>query len=439
MGSRGLNTFVLFCAAGICAKALALMVQLEGWAYVDIIAATSDVVVCSKRVSGAEDELFALDTLGKKVLWRKNAYAVTRGETDGLGNLITVEIGDRLVSRKLKNGDVNWHKDLHAIAPGEPSQHPLPSDPNLARPSGLRYEYRDPLIRGEKAFVFRQARRGSPDRWSVLFEDWLVFDTADGRLLHHGSGACLGLAGDVPVVSKDDNTIVAINPSDYSQTEIYRDSTRDRLLAQPIDPWSRGTPAIQYSHRGRCIFNISTIPGNASTPAVYDSSNRKLTVIKPREKQNLPDNWILLSDYAIGYSATGRIAVYDADGKFLRESTLDTRTDADSAAIQFAGTSGTGAVIFRRAESLLVFDIPSLELTDHVERKPAQPWGRVFIRRSSDIIYSVEGNTSLQKMRPDRMPHKLTINLISLKSGQTLWSRIEEATIKKHHTDSPPH
>jgi hypothetical protein len=92
MSPRGLNTLVLFYAAGICAQASALMKQVEGWANIDIIVATSDVVVCSRSVSGAEDELFALDTLGKKVLWRKNGYAVTRGESDGWGDFLVIAL-----------------------------------------------------------------------------------------------------------------------------------------------------------------------------------------------------------------------------------------------------------------------------------------------------------------------------------------------------------
>jgi hypothetical protein len=437
MTPRGLNTVVLMCAAGICAQALGFIKLLEGWANVDIVVATSDVVVCSKRVSGAEDELFALDTLGKKVFWRKSGYAVTRGETDGRGNFLIIEPGNKLASRKLKNGEVNWRIDIAAAIPKDQRTRDAPPDPNSTRSRGTRYKYRGPFIRGEKAFVFRQAREGYVDLWTVLFHDWLLFDTADGQLLHHGNGECVGLAGDVLVVASEDNTITAVSSSDYGQREIYRDQTPGRLTARPMDGWSRGSPAIQYSDSGRCIFNITHSPGLVSRTAIYDSSSKKLTVIEPLEKPKLQADWILLSDYTIWYSVTGRIAVYGADGKLMRERKLDPPTDADRGKLLFAGTSGNGSLIFRRGARLLVFDVPSLELTSDVKRQASAPSGDVFIKRGSDVIYSVEGSTALEKMPAEQLTRKITVNLTSLKSGGALWTYTEEVTIKKHQTATP--
>ena len=425
MSLRGLNTLVLLCAATICAESLAITKQPEGWANVNIVAATSDVVVCAIHVSTAQDELFALDTLGKKVLWRKKGYAVTRGETDGRGNFLVVEPAEKLLSRKLKNGEVNWQS---------PFPPPRDNEPNSSR--HICCKYRGPFVRGQKAFVFRQGRKApSAD---VLFNDWLVFDTADGRLLQHGDSYPLGLAGDLLVVEKDHGSIAAITGSDFREYPIYRKHAPHASAAHPFDAWPRGGPQIQYSHEGRCVFRIADSPGPLYRATIYDSSGRKLTILEPAEDPSLPVDWILLSDYAIRYSAAGRIAVYDSVGKRARQYELPPPTDADNDNLLFAGTSGNGSLIFRRRERLLVFDVPSLELTAQVKRKANAPWGRIFIKRASDIIYSVEGNTVFENMPAEQVTRKIIVNLTSLKSGQTLWAHTKEVTIKKQQTASPP-
>ncbi len=430
MSSKLLNTLVLFCVASICAEALGLTNQPEGWADVEIIVVTSDVVVCSRSVSGAEDELFALDTLGKKLLWRKSGYAVTRGETNGRGDFFIIASPHSIVSRKLKNGEVNWQTEIDVPTLTARTEPAAPQDPNLAA-HPLTYEYRGPFIRGEKAFVCRHARRDS----TLLHDDWLLFDAADGKLLHRDADACLGLAGDVVIAERDANSIVAVSSSDYGQRPIYREQTPGPLAAAPLDLWSGG-PEIQYSHEGKCIFEITLAPSSKSAAAVYDSSSGKLTILEPVAEPNLPADWILLSDYAVSYSPTGRIAVYGLDGKLVRQYTLQPPTDASNDQLRFAGTSGNGSPIFRRAESLLVFDVPSLELTAGVKRQPNAPWGDIFIRRGSDIIYSVEGNTAFEKMPAEQLTRSITVNLILLKSGETLWTHTEEVTVEKRNAPS---
>jgi hypothetical protein len=277
----------------------------------------------------------------------------------------------------------------------------------------------------------------SPDRPTVPFDDWLLFDTADGKLLHRGTDACLGLAGDVVVAARDANSIVAVNSSDYSQCRIYRRQTPGALAACPLDLWSGG-PEIQYSHEGKCIFKITVAPASVNAAAVFNSSSRKLTILEPLQEPELPADWILLSDFAIWYLTTGHIAVYDFYGKLVREYKLQPPTDAPGDKLRFAGTSGNGSPIFRRAEHLLVFDVPSLELTADLMRQPNASWGDIFIKRGSDIIYSVEGNAVFEKMPAEQLNHRIAVNLISVKSGQTLWSHTEEVTIKKLQTGSPP-
>ena len=113
MGWKRSGLLVSFVAAVICLGARDLAADFEGWAELWIVVAESGIVVCHKWVSGAERELFALDTMDKKVLWRvKDHGARRRGEVDGRGNFLVVDSDEMLVSRKLRTGEVNFRQSI---------------------------------------------------------------------------------------------------------------------------------------------------------------------------------------------------------------------------------------------------------------------------------------------------------------------------------------
>jgi hypothetical protein len=439
----------------------AQFVRVDGHADLNVLFVHDQTILFSKRISGAEDELFALDAKARTVRWRQEVKAIGSTAVTDTNGAFYMFARDCLQKRDLHTGKLIWKTQLDSIPQQKTVPKPTLSDrwqAILAKLQGggrpfvpitvsfggapNRYDYK-PVLSGPSLVVFREAMSGGGCVILSCFKDWLMFDRNTGKQTSAGSGERLGVAGSSLLV--DD-----VAGFGLIRNGQFRDFSFDGLnSSQSHNSFSSRDRSAQYSWNGRCVFKNGD--NEREEIFVYDAEKSKVDSFKLPVVPGLQVNWVLLDSNLLryaecpAYSSDGKgsrgapwFELYDLKGKLIARRETGALTN-EHWFLSFLGTSPTSTVLFQDGDGRIVVETPSLRIT------PSSPANRIkrtdnetsytytswHMDRGSRHLYEVQRNTMVYKMTGPQMKHAFEIKAVEATTGQRLWEYIEPTTIKR--------
>lgn len=460
-----------------------MVVWIDGHASIDIVLVTENTIVCTKQVSGDDgEELLAIDTSTHTVKWRQKVGRVlSKATADGTDSFY-VTTKDFLEKRALQTGTLIWQTRLDAI-PEQKSQpkpklkdyyqralemigltQPLPTTIRLGRIGTPKwYTYQSPIVTGSKVLVLREANDGGGCVVMRCFEDWLLFDRKRGLFADGGSGRFLGEAGSSVLIGGDTG-LHFIKQGVLYEVKDFNAAQQGSFSFAPA--FSRDYE--RFSFNGRCIFEMRT--GANAQLVLFDERKEAISSFPvPQTRTNHQASWVLLDNHVLRYAETQRhhldekptpkgepwFELYDWNGRCLHQ------VEFSGAALQFADASRsfdpvvfpvspsekhwwisfagrtTNGLLFTCDERLFQLELPLLKVVSVAKpssREISTSQDRsthVRSDRKRQMIYEIEGNTTISRMAQDTMPHKISIVAKDAVSGRFLWKHTEQIAIKK--------
>jgi hypothetical protein len=440
-------------------NASSLLVIQEGYARLWIILITDGIVVAAKGASGVEEEeVFALRTADKAVMWRfKAKHAWQPGLADGT-NAFYMFDKDVLQKRTLQTGALLWSTRLDSIQEQKSkveSTEPWWEDfldkagvkaatkPVTVRFRGLggtpnSYSYK-PVLSGSTLTLFRDAKHSTGCIVTGCFSDWLTFDRKTGRRTSGGSGELLGDTEGLALF-EEQSAIRSIKDSKVSEIPSLQGKGGFGAFR-----W-RGlrTSNAQHSVNGRCIFE-QTING-LDEICVFDSRNGGIFSFSAPALPDYQINWVLLDQHLLRYAECTRYAeggrrpghpwfeLYDLKGQLVARTEMK---DTKEFWQNFLGTTKSGKVLFRRNGTKIALEIPTLKnrsfsLQPAVAKSAEEgSYGSDYMVRGSDRIYVAHGNLSIGRMPEQERPHQLRISAFDAETQAKVWEHIEHVVVKR--------
>ncbi len=471
----------LFIITAVCPTVYALSLGTDGYASLRVLCATDRLVLCQTDTSG-DIGLFALDAKTGKLLWRKQGLddfypdRLFEGPVEIAvyedNKAIGITERDELICRSLSNGDLLWRTNLTDIKPPEAARSEkydpvihVP-DPNHIWPIIM---HAGPFVTGDNIIVFRTLGLDGLTNDFPLYQDWMSFSTATGKLLKQGAGRFLGQVGGQILVNVSDPDLGREDmqpPEDGGQIVILNNVTTGE--ESPIESellykagWRAPNPSdnytATYSNGNRCLIERYWLGS-----CIFDGRTTRLTALSQQEDEPYW-GWVLLRDYVISYSPLPKapeplyIVVRDFDGKTKDRTTLPV-THEDSL-VDYAGTTANDYIMLLlhswKAERLLTFEVPSLKLIADIKlyenpspTPPEKPtnaggwvptwasdrnrsWSGVPLR-NSDTFHEIigDGLFHVGEVGPDGLRHALVIRAINPITGEERWKHSEWVTVK---------
>jgi hypothetical protein len=441
--------WLAFGLISIASNACAQFVPMEGHATLDVLLVHGQTILCSKKVSGSEDELFALNSNTRTVQWRQEVKAsgfTAVAETNGAFYMFA---RDFLQKRDLQTGKLLWETRLDSIPQQKPALKPSLS--TRVGPFGRtpnRYAYK-PVLSGSSLVVFREATRSSGCVIEGCFNDWLVFNRNTGKQASGGSGERLGEAGSSLLV--DDVAGFGLIRNGQIQDLDIEELNSSRFHNWFNYPARRST---QYSWNCRCVFKNWVT--KMEEIFIYDEGKSETDAFKLPVVPDFQVNWVLLDSRVLRYAEcpaysprtdsgsaeekrNGRapwFELYDLKGKLIAKSEAGALTN-EHWFYSFLGTSPKGKVLFHDGKGCIVVETPSLRVTTSSASNRTKgsesetSYTSWHMDRGSPHLYEVRGNTTIHKMTNSQMNHAFQIDAIEADTGQRIWEYIEPTTIKK--------
>jgi len=339
----------------------AMVIPVEGHAGIHLVLISEPILVCSKNVSGEEqEELFALNTTDRTVKWRHKAKRVSPSAVaDKAGNFYMFA-DNVLQKRELRSGSVVWEARLDTI-PEQKTPPRLTLKEHAQRivekltlaPAAVAvlprvsttpnfYAYQ-PVLSESTLIVFREAMSGGGCIVMTCFRDWLTFSIGTGKNIAGGSGELLGTAGNTALF-KDPYGVLQMKGNDMDELNVPSLPAGSHLMN-----WFHSRlSGAQYSSHERCIFKDGR--NDREELFIFDSRKSEISSVKLPVPRGFQVNWVLLDGHLLRYgecqaSPGGKpsdvspwFELYDLKGQLIGRTNVTTMPDG-SWYLRFLGTS----------------------------------------------------------------------------------------------------
>lgn len=433
-----------------------------------IVFASPKTLICSKEATGQPSEIFALDPVEKKVLWRHSGTScATPATLLQTSRIVYVDKTNHLVCRELRTGKAAWQTDLSAIRPLDSAWDMYGPIRKEADWLSLEFWYERPHLQGNGVAIFRE-ELPSGGFGGPSFYDWLFFHVESGKLLKKGAGRLLGRAGKYFLVKRfpiDPSTHV--NSSEKSSVpkhetlEILGDiMAGERWQYPPYTPhdytWNPinlcmldrvngfDFPGqdIQFIRANHCLISGDFLNERM---AIFDAATRKLDLFNASPRKHVIDNWLLLRDYIVRYVERRNmskdppwIKVFDTAGKPIGRKSFPKSFGA--VAMEYVTCPEDDQVVFlvftvrqdQLVDILLTLEIPSLKTISAIQLPKA--CRKSFPTHNDKVMYEVlESDFYIDEseVEGETYPHQMSIGIVDCRTGKTLFRHTETVLLRK--------
>lgn len=442
----------------LTAHASGQLIQIDAYADMRFVVASDSVTVFSKRVSGAPDELLALNATNGALLWRERAESVRSGGTTEPDGSLYVVAKNQLQKRRLSSGKLLWQLPLDKI----PEQKPAPrfnfqsvkekalalARQGMGTPAALPlpgactpnwYDFQPPAVADGKLLIFREAMESTGCLVSTCFSDWLLIDAATGKFTTGGAGRFIGQAGRTWLMS-DDGGLWQFHAGRVSVVT-------GPDVSGPAFGWiSRfsGSQVEEFSSGERCLFEARGSNGGAI--GIFDATQAKVTSFPdPATRTNEQSSWVLMGTNVLRYAQCERLwgnngvrpkghpwfELYTLDGRLLRSAEIKFAAPRDDYRVRYAGRREAG-ILFELDETPYQVAVPGLQITRLAAREAAHPdrTSSESVARG-DVTYHIAGNITVQHLEEFKPVHDLVVTCAETTSPRKLWQHVERVKMQK--------
>jgi hypothetical protein len=438
-----------------------MMVRVDGSAWMKVVVVTPDVLVCHLTVSGSESsQLIGLDRSTGKVRWRHAVGFETSAGTGDRGGAFYLANTNSLQKRDCTSGAILWQTNLLAVPEqetpprktvrdhlqnvksfflNEPSPATAVVSIRIAGRAPQFFECPAPIALENRVFLARTAMSGGGCVYMTHFHDWLIFDSAKGKLAASGSGPFVGAAGQAAFILDTDKLLAMVKEDGLVG------AARAGISNSTVSLFSR----VDHNHtRGDRVLVMGN--GSRASATLLDDAGRQIASF-PAGNYKSSTGWVLLDSGVLKYSRSwssdiappqttndprALLQLFDFKGRLTAHREL-AMGQGNEWHLECVGVTKAGVPIFYTKPHLFTLRLPTLEpsFLGSQPLTPSSP-GREFQDAfhadvNSETVFQIGGNATLYQMQKSSEARPIVIRAIDTRANKTLWTHDESVLIKK--------
>jgi len=439
-GMSGLTKHFLILFLAFCPLlARAMIVPIEGFVNVSVVLAGEQQVLWSLKASGNEFyDLISLDARTGKEQWRiKQAKIPGSAVTNGR-DIFYFVCGDALTAARLSNGQILWQTNLFGVpartnAPPQQAASSTGEIVVLPMMAGFgtsqvpnRFIYTPLHLSGRMLVIGRQGLNGGGCCWMGCFQDWLVIDQRNGKIVDGGPGEIM--ASGKNLVAGDKDFTFQIREGEKlalpQLAEVLKkvSSLPNGWVHNEVNDWM----LIAETHTQRASATAFAVPARISLP------------LKLGKRDYYQQGWVALKDGFLRYSeyySTGTmekadpeqemfwIELYDLQGRLRTQQT----TKKIKGWTSFIGVNAQGRVILAVEESLVTVETPSLKM----KRWETKPGASFYMVSDGKRLICARGDWSANEMKKTSETREVVITSVDAETFVPVWEHREKVKVRK--------